>query len=206
MSSSSATSSSVDAQRDDRKTEILSKAPSSSPTQDDEFDTTPRAEPLAFPIPEAVPDAVPAPEAAAAEPAPEAVPAPEPAPLWIIPTTGFISSTYGYRPDFHGGLDLAAPEGTPVFAASTGVVQFAGMDSGGYGNLVILDHGNGIVTYYGHNSVLTVQVGQTVNVGDQIAEMGSTGDSTGPHLHFEVRIDDTQIDPLQFLREQLVAI
>jgi murein DD-endopeptidase MepM/ murein hydrolase activator NlpD len=86
----------------------------------------------------------------------------------------------------HKGIDIAAPIGTPVMAAASGVVISAGWNNGGYGNLVKVRHFDGSVTLYAHNSRLLVRRGQQVEQGQQIAEMGSTGYSTGPHLHFEV--------------------
>lgn len=98
----------------------------------------------------------------------------------------------------HSGVDLAVEEGTPVYAADNGKVIFAG-DGGGYGNYVILDHQNGMKTLYGHNSSLLVQAGDVVAKGDRIALSGNTGNSTGPHLHFEVMIDDEKVDPQGYL-------
>jgi murein DD-endopeptidase MepM/ murein hydrolase activator NlpD len=126
--------------------------------------------------------------------------APKPAPDWIRPAAGPMSSTFGPRwGTFHYGVDIAAGYGSPVYAAHAGVVVKAGW-YGGYGNAVIIDHGNGITTRYGHTSRVLVQVGQKVRAGDEIALVGNTGDSTGPHLHFEVRIDDVAINPVPFMR------
>lgn len=126
-------------------------------------------------------------------------PAPRPAPDWIRPAIGPMSSGFGPRwGTFHWGLDIAAPYGSIVRAAHAGVVIRAGWD-GGYGNVVIIQHENGITTRYGHNSKLLVHVGQRVNAGDPISRVGSTGDSTGNHCHFEVRIDDKAINPLGFM-------
>jgi murein DD-endopeptidase MepM/ murein hydrolase activator NlpD len=98
----------------------------------------------------------------------------------------------------HEGIDIAGSSGTPIAAAASGTVIVAGW-SGGYGNLVVIDHGNGISTAYGHNSSLAVSVGQTVGQGAIIAGMGTTGHSTGVHCHFEVRVNGAAVDPLGYL-------
>jgi murein DD-endopeptidase MepM/ murein hydrolase activator NlpD len=111
--------------------------------------------------------------------------------------SGVLSSGYGERwgrP--HKGIDIAADEGTPVYAAADGEVVFADASKGGYGNLVILKHTAGWMTIYGHNSRILVDEGDHVRQGAAIAEVGSTGRSTGPHLHFEIRIDSEAVDPL----------
>jgi murein DD-endopeptidase MepM/ murein hydrolase activator NlpD len=120
--------------------------------------------------------------------------------------SGYISSFFGKRPDpftgetaFHAGLDFAAAPGTRVLAAADGVVSFAGRDDG-YGKLVEITHGNGYVTRYAHNSSLMVEAGQTVRRGDPLALMGSTGRSTGTHLHFEVLRDGKPVNPVSFVR------
>jgi murein DD-endopeptidase MepM/ murein hydrolase activator NlpD len=95
-------------------------------------------------------------------------------------------------------MDIAAAYGSAVRAAHSGVVVKAGW-YGGYGNVVIIDHGNGVTTRYGHNSKVLVAVGQKVRAGEEISLVGNTGDSTGPHCHFEVRIDDVAIDPLPYM-------
>ncbi|GHC84835.1 M23 family metallopeptidase [Novosphingobium pokkalii] len=117
----------------------------------------------------------------------------------------FISSGFGYRADpftgggaFHPGLDFKGPIGAPIYAAAQGVVRFAGVRSG-YGNCVEVDHGHGLVTRYAHMSRIEARVGQRVAPGVEIGRIGSTGRSTGPHLHFEVRIDDRPVDPRPFL-------
>jgi len=123
----------------------------------------------------------------------------------FTPLQGRISDRFGYREDpfrknkqFHSGIDIAAPYGSDIRAAGTGRVVFAGR-KGGYGNLVIIDHGYGIKTYYAHASKLLVKEGQRVGKGEVIAKVGSTGRSTGPHLHFEIRINDVPIDPLKYI-------
>jgi len=122
------------------------------------------------------------------------------------PVSGRITSRFGGRRSpggigstNHKGIDIAAPRGTPVYAADGGTVTYAGWMSG-YGYLVRIDHGNGYVTYYGHNSKLTASVGQHVYKGQQIAKVGSTGNSTGNHCHFEVRYNGVAKNPLNYLR------
>lgn len=118
-------------------------------------------------------------------------------------STGKISSRFGSRESIrnhvHKGIDIAARNGTAIKAAASGTVKNAGFNNGGYGNLVIIDHGNGIETYYGHCSKIYVSVGQTVNAGDLIAAVGSTGNSTGNHLHFEIRNNGSQVNPQNYL-------
>jgi murein DD-endopeptidase MepM/ murein hydrolase activator NlpD len=104
------------------------------------------------------------------------------------PAAGKLTSRFGRRwGRMHKGIDIAGPVGTPINAAADGTVISAGWNSGGYGNLVEVKHSDGTTTRYGHNSRLSVSVGQTVRQGQQLAEMGSTGHSTGSHLHFEIR-------------------
>ena len=119
------------------------------------------------------------------------------------PVRGRITSYFGSRhifgkTSFHSGLDIAAPSGTPIHAADGGKVTFAGR-KGSYGNLVIITHDNGMQTYYGHNSALLVSAGQRVHKGQTIAKCGSTGRSTGPHCHFEVRLHGKAVNPLNYL-------
>ncbi|MCL6741092.1 M23 family metallopeptidase [Sphingomonas sp. RB56-2] len=121
--------------------------------------------------------------------------------------TAEFTSGYGTRTDpfrggaaRHQGIDLAAPVGTPIYATADGMVSAAGWNSGGYGNLIKLDHGRGIETRYGHLSAILVSPGQHVVRGQQIARMGSTGRSTGSHLHYEVRIDDHAVNPIPFMK------
>ena len=117
----------------------------------------------------------------------------------IEPVQGFISSRFGIRArDNHKGLDIANASGTPIRAAASGTVSKAGWSSG-YGYLVIIDHGNGIQTYYGHNSALKVSAGQHVEQGEVISLMGSTGMSTGPHCHFEIRVNGVAYNPQNYL-------
>ena len=119
----------------------------------------------------------------------------------IWPAAGYVSSPYGLRfggTEFHQGIDIAADMGTPIVATADGVVTAAGWN-GGYGNMVDVDHGGGIVTRYGHASALAVTVGQKVRRGEVIAYVGSTGRSTGPHVHYEVRVDGQPVNPAGYL-------
>jgi murein DD-endopeptidase MepM/ murein hydrolase activator NlpD len=115
------------------------------------------------------------------------------------PVSGPVTSGFGVRwGRMHEGIDIAVGQGTPVHAAAAGTIIYAGwMD--GYGNLVVVDHGNGLSTAYGHNSTLASSVGQAVAAGQVIAYSGSTGHSTGPHVHFEVRVNGSPVDPLGYL-------
>ena len=125
--------------------------------------------------------------------------------LTVKPLAGTITSRFGRRSSpggvgstNHKGLDIAAPNGTGIRAAASGKVSFAGY-KGSLGNLVIIDHGNGVQTCYGHCSKLYVSAGQSVNAGDTIAAVGKTGAATGYHLHFEVRINGTQVNPQNYI-------
>jgi len=118
---------------------------------------------------------------------------------------GWISSYFGHRTDpfsgrnaFHRGIDFAAPEGSEVLAVAAGVVTYA-KDRFGYGQTVEINHGNGYVTRYAHNSKITVKAGEVVKKGDPVATIGSTGRSTGPHLHFEVLSQGRAVDPMSFV-------
>ncbi|MFM7389309.1 MAG: M23 family metallopeptidase [Vampirovibrionales bacterium] len=137
------------------------------------------------------------------------------APLRFAPTGGTVTSEFGWRVDpfnknkrFHSGLDIAAPTGTPVFNPEAGVVIYAG-EYGGYGNVVVVKHNRkGLYTLYGHNSKLLVTRGQQVEAGRPLALVGSTGRSTGPHLHFEVHFNNKYMNPvdyLVFLQQELIA-
>ena len=118
---------------------------------------------------------------------------------WPLPE-GRISSTFGQRwGRKHEGIDLAAPVGTPVLAAKEGRVLYAGSSLQGYGNMVVLQHAEDLLTAYAHNSVLLVRVGDRVRAGQTIARVGQTGRATGPHLHFEVRRGQIPVNPLRFL-------
>jgi murein DD-endopeptidase MepM/ murein hydrolase activator NlpD len=117
----------------------------------------------------------------------------------IWPVQGVLTSPFGMRwGRMHEGIDIGAPTGTPIYAAAGGTVNYAGWE-GGYGNLTVIDHGNGLATAYGHQSQLAVSSGQTVSRGQVIGYVGSTGHSTGPHLHFEVRVNGVPNDPLAYL-------
>ena len=119
----------------------------------------------------------------------------------IWPAAGYVSSPYGLRfngTEFHQGIDIAADMGAPIVATADGVVTAAGWN-GGYGNMVDVDHGGGIVTRYGHASAVAVTVGQQVRRGEVIAYVGSTGRSTGPHVHYEVRVNGAPVNPAGYL-------
>ncbi len=158
----------------------------------------------------------------AAAPKPEPAPAPQPAvpaagavssiQAWISPTSGRISSVFGPRAapvagvsPFHKGADIAAQCGQPVRAAQSGTVIESG-SQGSYGNWVLIDHGNGIETGYAHNSQILVGKGERVAAGATIARVGSTGASTGCHVHFETRVGGTQVNPKQFMSAHGVSL
>jgi murein DD-endopeptidase MepM/ murein hydrolase activator NlpD len=117
-------------------------------------------------------------------------------------TSGFgvRSDPFQFRAAMHAGIDLAGPLGTPVYATADGVVESAGWNSGGYGNLIKIDHGKGIETRYGHLSKVEIKAGDHVKRGQEIARMGSTGRSTGSHLHYEVRIAGKPVNPIPFMK------
>jgi murein DD-endopeptidase MepM/ murein hydrolase activator NlpD len=124
-----------------------------------------------------------------------------------LPVAGHVTSGFGARRDpmtgeesSHSGLDVGAPEGTPIRVPAGGVVLSAG-PKGGYGNAVEVDHGNGLVTLYGHAAELLVSKGEFVQPGQEIATVGSSGRSTGPHLHFEVRVGGRPVDPSRALKK-----
>ena len=118
---------------------------------------------------------------------------------FVWPVHGVLTSYFGWRwGRMHEGIDLAVSNGTPVVAAAAGTIIVAGW-MGGYGNLVVVDHGGGMSTAYGHNTSVTVGVGQQVAQGQLIAYSGNTGHSTGPHVHFEVRIGGAAVDPFGYL-------
>ncbi len=126
----------------------------------------------------------------------------------IKPARGWLTSGFGYRLNpftgknaMHAGLDIAAAPGSPVYAPADGMVIFASYDES-YGKLVSVDHGFGVTTRYGHNSQIYVHVGQKVSKWDVIAAVGNTGRSTGPHLHYEVRINGTPVDPINFILDE----
>jgi len=124
------------------------------------------------------------------------------------PVNGWFTSKFGYRlspfsgiPMMHNGMDIAAAPGSPVHAPADGVVSYAGYDSG-YGNLISIDHGYGVVTRYGHNSRVYVVVGQKIKRRDIIAAVGNTGRSTGPHVHYEVRVNGVPMDPTNYILDE----
>ena len=126
------------------------------------------------------------------------------------PLYGVITSKFGYRDhpiindaSFHTGLDIAAKKGTAIGAFADGTVLEAGRNST-YGNYLLIEHTGGIRSFYGHNSKLSVKKGQKVKIGQKIAEVGSTGMSTGPHLHFEVRKGTTRLDPALYISNEVV--
>jgi murein DD-endopeptidase MepM/ murein hydrolase activator NlpD len=127
--------------------------------------------------------------------------------LW--PVEGETTDSYGLRgnpfgggaSEFHSGQDISAPRGTPVVATADGTVREAGWQNG-YGNVVIIDHGNGLTTRYGHLSRIETSEGAHVRRGEIIGQVGSTGRSTGPHLHYEVRIDEMPVSPRRYLPER----
>lgn len=126
---------------------------------------------------------------------------------YIMPVSGRLTSGFGWRNisvngnRFHGGVDLAAHSGTPVKAARSGRVVRAGW-WGSYGNAVAIEHIDGSETRYAHLNSVTVRAGQTVRQGDLVGTVGSTGASTGPHLHFEIRLAGLAVDPLPYLRNE----
>jgi murein DD-endopeptidase MepM/ murein hydrolase activator NlpD len=121
--------------------------------------------------------------------------------------TAAFTSGYGVRSDpfqgraaMHAGIDLSGPIGTPIYATADGVITTAGYNNGGYGNLIKIEHGRGIETRYGHLASMSVRAGQSVKRGDLIGRMGSTGRSTGSHLHYEVRVDGRAVNPIPFMK------
>jgi murein DD-endopeptidase MepM/ murein hydrolase activator NlpD len=129
--------------------------------------------------------------------------------LW--PVEGQVTGSFGERIDpfngegaFHSGVDISSPFGTAIVAPADGVVTFTDL-LGGYGRLIMIDHGSGISTRYGHLSGFAVTVGQQVHRGDVIGYVGASGRSTGPHLHYEVRINDTPVNPYKYLRMSVAA-
>ena len=125
----------------------------------------------------------------------------------IYPALGWVSSHFGYRNDpftgkvtLHKGLDLAGRIGTPIYAPAAGVVSYVGYEPG-YGKIVSIDHGFGVVTRYAHNSKVFVKLGQSIQRRDKIAAIGSTGRSSGPHLHYEVRVNGMPVDPKNYILE-----
>ena len=123
----------------------------------------------------------------------------------IWPTNGWLTSKFGYRRspftgqrEFHKGLDISAPTGTPIYASAGGKVVKVERDHG-YGKNIMVDHGNGVVTRYAHLSKYAVKKGEGVKRGQLIAYVGNTGRSTGPHLHYEVRVNGVPVNPLRYI-------
>jgi murein DD-endopeptidase MepM/ murein hydrolase activator NlpD len=127
----------------------------------------------------------------------------------IWPTLGYVTSGFGFRsyPDygFHSGLDIVNDYGAAVYATAAGLVIEAGWN-GGFGYRVVIDHGNGLQTMYGHNSRLLVSAGETVKKGQQIATVGSTGFATGPHVHYQVELWGRPIDPTPYLSGSIKVV
>lgn len=125
--------------------------------------------------------------------------------LTVRPVSGTITSRFGYRSSpggigstNHKGLDIAAKAGTPIYAAAGGTVTYSGY-KGSLGKLIVINHGNGVETYYGHCSSLNVSVGQKVEAGTKIAAVGKTGSATGYHLHLEIHINGTAVNPQNYI-------
>ena len=123
---------------------------------------------------------------------------------WISSKFGFRKSPFTGKREFHSGVDIADHEGTLIHASANGTVTYAG-HRGSLGNAVFIDHGFGITTRYGHMKILNVKKGQTVKRGDIIGEMGSTGRSTGPHLHYEVRLNDIPVNAEKYMSEYIAS-
>ncbi|GIJ23104.1 M23 family metallopeptidase [Micromonospora lutea] len=181
-------------------------APDSSPPSPT-TSASPTAKPSSKPSPK--PKAS-RPATATAKPKPKPKKSVKPTTSWVIPMAGgTITSCYGPRwGTLHAGIDFAMPAGTPVRAAFGGTVTKAGDVGDGYGISVVIDHGNGYLTHYAHLSTARVSVGAKVSTGQTIGLEGSTGDSTGPHLHFEVHQGQmwNQIDPAPFLRARGIDV
>ncbi|WP_373688934.1 M23 family metallopeptidase [Verrucosispora sioxanthis] len=188
-------------------------------TDRDERPTTSQPAASGSPSPSASPTAKPSPKpkasrTATAKPKPKPKPKPKkstkPKSSWVLPMSGgAVTSCYGPRwGTLHAGIDFAMPAGTPVRAAFGGTVTKAGDVGDGYGISVVIDHGNGYLTHYAHLSTARVSVGAKVSTGQTIGLEGSTGDSTGPHLHFEVHQGQmwNQIDPAPFLRARGIDV
>jgi murein DD-endopeptidase MepM/ murein hydrolase activator NlpD len=126
---------------------------------------------------------------------------------WMAPTDAPITSFFGMRDGrLHGGTDFGSFEGDPISVVGDGTVSYVGYEEGGYGNVVYVDHGDGVQTRYAHASEVLVEVGDEVSKGDTIILTGSTGHVTGPHLHFEVLIDGEKVDSLAWLQDQGVDV
>lgn len=125
--------------------------------------------------------------------------------MWSVPNYTAISSPFGFRKHpihntqkMHAGIDIPAPQGTPVIAAGAGIVEFSGITDGGYGNKIIINHGKKRESIYAHLHSVTVKAGQVVIAGTQIGTVGTTGASTGNHLHFEIKVNGSAVDPVRY--------
>jgi len=139
----------------------------------------------------------------------QTLPAPTGSGTLTLPVAGPVTSPFGARTspttgaqEFHEGIDIGAAQGTPIRAAASGTVTFAG-EMSGYGNVVIVQHAAGLQTRYAHQSAMSVTAGQTVAAGDVIGAVGATGEATGPHLHFEVRLNGVAVDPAPYLSSRM---
>lgn len=197
-----------------RPAEPITAAPSSAEVRRQAADRADRSgrSPLAQSLPSGAAAPAPAPSASAT-PAPAAKAAPKAvakAPAWVLPISGAVlTSCYGARwGTMHLGIDLAAPYGNKIMSVGVGTVISAGWNYAGYGISVVVDHGNGYLTHYAHASKALVAVGAKVKAGTPLALEGSTGDSTGPHLHFEVHRGAlwNQIEPAAWLRSHGVRV
>jgi murein DD-endopeptidase MepM/ murein hydrolase activator NlpD len=155
--------------------------------------------------PAATAETAPAEAAPAGAPEVQTFPAPTGSGTLTLPVAGPVTSPFGPRTspttgakEFHEGIDIGAAQGTPIRAAASGTVTFAGQMSG-YGNIVIVQHAGGLQTRYAHQSAMSVTAGQTVAAGEVIGAVGATGEATGPHLHFEVRVNGVAVDPAPYL-------
>ncbi|MGE5628418.1 MAG: M23 family metallopeptidase [Solirubrobacterales bacterium] len=120
---------------------------------------------------------------------------------FTMPCSGTLTSAFGTRNGrMHKGIDIGAPYGTPLHCSSSGTVTFAGWQEG-YGNVIIINHGNNIETVYAHCKTINVKKSQKVTTGEKIGEVGSTGRSTGPHVHFEIRLNGTPMNPQNYLKQ-----
>ena len=123
--------------------------------------------------------------------------------IFVWPATGTLTDRFGFRTKggrWHNGLDIASLRGSPVVAADSGFVTFAGWTDVGYGNLVVIDHRNGYETRYAHLARIRVNVGERVSRGERIGDMGNSGRSTGTHLHYEVRLDGKPVNPMTYIK------
>ncbi|MDG4793909.1 M23 family metallopeptidase [Micromonospora sp. WMMD1082] len=199
---------SLDAQA---RTEAAARADRSArePVTSNSPTASPSVSPSASPSPTATPTAKPK-ASKTTKAAPKPARSATPKSSWVIPMAGAtVTSCYGPRwGTLHAGIDFALPAGTPVRAAFGGTVTKAGDVGDGYGISVVIDHGNGYLTHYAHLSTARVSVGGKVSTGQTIGLEGSTGDSTGPHLHFEVHQGQmwNQIDPAPFLRARGINV